>query len=180
MMHLKELLHHKDERVVYFLRHHWIAYALPGAAGIVLALVPIIIGSVLSATGARLLDQWAGVVTILLSVYYLSIWLFSFTTFLSTYLDVWVVTTHRIVYIEQHSLFSRTIAEQPLFRVQDVTSTMEGVLPTLLGYGNIRVQTAGTNEQFTFKTIARPLDVSRTIFQLVEDVYARETKSTSS
>ncbi len=177
MIHLKELLHHKDERVVYFLRHHWIAYALPALAAAVLAVIPIIAGSVLSGIGSTLLDRWGGVVTIGLSVYYLSVWLFFFTTFLSTYLDVWIITTHRIVYIEQHSLFSRTIAEQALFRVQDVTSTIEGVLSTLLGYGNIRVQTAGTAEQFTFKTIARPLDVSRTISQLVENLHARETKT---
>lgn len=176
-MRIKDLLHQKDEKIVYFLRHHWIVYLYPAVVAFMMALLPLVGGIIIQQSRIQLSSMLSGVLTIALSIYYLLVWLFLFSAFLASYLDVWVVTTHRIVYIEQHSLFSRTIAEQPLFRVQDVTSDVKGVLSTFMGYGNIRVQTAGALEQFEFNAIRNPLDVSRTIFQLVEDVHKKETQS---
>jgi len=176
MMKLEDLLHYPNERVVYFLRHHWIVYAFPVALAVLLAIIPFIAGALLSTTSYVLNPSvtMAAVLSLGLSVYYLGIWLFLFTTFHNAYLDVWVVTTHRIVYIEQHQLFSRTVSEQPLSRVQDVTSDVRGILPTMLGYGDILVQTAGAVDKFAFDTIPNPTEVSRTIFQLVDDVRKRE------
>ncbi len=177
MMRLSDILHHKDEKIVYFLRHHWIVYAYPVGMALVLSVAPLLAGSMMSSVFTRISPSLQGMLTIFLSVYYLGIWLFLFTAFLTLYLDVWIVTTRRIVYIEQHSLFSRTIAEQSLLRVQDVTSEVKGVLSTFLGYGNIHVQTAGESKRFGFKAITNPLEVSRTIFKLVDDVHAKPASS---
>ena len=55
------------------------------------------------------------------------------------------MTNDRIVDIEQHGLFSRTISEVDLFRIQDVTVDIHGIIATLLNYGNLTVKTASDN-----------------------------------
>lgn len=102
------------------------------------------------------------------SAYYLFIWLFSFFSFIDYYLDVWMITNERIIDVEQRGFFSRTISEQRLFRVQDVTSEVHGFFATALKYGNVHVQTAGAKQRFLFREIPGPEEVRNTIIKLVE------------
>ena len=102
------------------------------------------------------------------SAYYLFIWLFFFFSFIDYYLDVWLITTERIIDIEQKGFFSRVISEHKIFRIQDVTSEVHGVFPTILRYGNVYVQTAGTKQRFNFRQIPNPNKVRDMIIKLVE------------
>ncbi len=103
-----------------------------------------------------------------ISFYYLFIWVFFFFSFIDYYLDVWIITNERIINIEQQGFFARTISEQRLYRVQDVTSEVEGFLPTFLKYGNVYVQTAGLKQRFFFHEIPEPERVRNIIIKLVE------------
>jgi hypothetical protein len=103
------------------------------------------------------------------SAYYLFIWLFLFFSFIDYYLDVWIITTERIIDIQQQGFFSRVIAENKLFRIQDVTSEVHGIIPTLLSYGDIYVQTAGTKERFYFHQVPEPDKIRDLIIKLVEN-----------
>ncbi|MCK5061229.1 PH domain-containing protein [Candidatus Parcubacteria bacterium] len=102
------------------------------------------------------------------SAYYLFIWLFFFFSFIDYYLDVWIITTERIIDIEQKGFFSRVISEHKLFRIQDVTSEVHGVFPTILRYGEVYVQTAGTRQRFNFRQIPNPNKIRDMIIKLVE------------
>lgn len=102
------------------------------------------------------------------SAYYLFIWMFFFFSFIDYYLDVWIITSERIINIEQRGFFSRIIAEQKLFRVQDVTSEAHGVFPTILAYGDVYVQTAGTKQRFFFHEVPNPDRIRDMIIKLVE------------
>lgn len=159
-----------DERIVMVLRHHWIVFAghillhvgfallLPFMWGLLLTLFPQMDTS----------QTIVAIAFILTSSYYLALWVLFFNGFINYYLDMWVVTTKRIMDVEQHTLFRRTIAEQPLSRVQDITSDIHGVLATFLHYGDIVVQSAGTKEKFIFHSLPHPELISRTILELVE------------
>ena len=102
------------------------------------------------------------------SAYYLFIWLFFFFSFIDYYLDVWIITSERIIDIQQKGFFSRVIAENKLFRIQDVTSEVQGVMPTILKYGDVFAQTAGTKQRFHFRQIPNPDIVRDTIIKLVQ------------
>ncbi len=107
-------------------------------------------------------------IVLAISAYYLFIWLFFFFSFLDYYLDFWIITNERIIDVSQYGFFSRTIAEQRLFRVQDVTSEVHGFLPTIFRYGNVYVQTAGSKQRFLFHEIPHPERVRDKIIKLVE------------
>src|SRR6202008_2768447 len=72
------------------------------------------------------------------------------------YMDIWVITTKRIIDIDYHRLFDREISMQHLDRVQDVTTRVQGLIPTLLKYGSVIVQSAGAREEFVIDQISDP------------------------
>lgn len=103
------------------------------------------------------------------SIYYLFMWLFFFFSFVDYYLDIWIVTNRRIIDIEQNGLFSRTVSEQKLERIQDVTSEVKGFFPTVFAYGNVYIQTAGEKERFHFRQIPNPDAVRDLLIKLADD-----------
>jgi len=113
------------------------------------------------------------IVILLGSAYYLFIWLFFFFSFIDYYLDVWIITTERIIDVQQKGFFSRVIAEQRLYRIQDVVSEAHGFFPTVLKYGEVHIQTAGTRQRFLFHQIPHPDKVRNAIIKLAERSKAR-------
>jgi len=109
------------------------------------------------------------VIVILGSSYYLFIWLFFFFSFIDYYLDVWIITNERIIDVQQKGFFARTISEQRLYRVQDVTSEVHGFFPTVLKYGDVHVQTAGSKQRFFFHQVPHSEKIRDTIIKLVEN-----------
>lgn len=102
------------------------------------------------------------------SAFFLFAWLFLFQNFMDYYLDVWIVTNKRVLNIEQTGLFARTVSELRLYRVQDVTSTVKGVVETIFDFGDVEIQTAGEKTRFIFEQIPHPNRVSKTILELSE------------
>ncbi|MFA6526562.1 MAG: PH domain-containing protein [Candidatus Buchananbacteria bacterium] len=101
--------------------------------------------------------------------YYLFVLMFSLFIWMTNYLDVWTVTTGRIISRRQNGLFSRTVSELELYRVQDITSEQKGFLPTVLNYGDLYIQSAGEQERFVYRNIANPTGMARTIQKLDEE-----------
>ncbi len=94
--------------------------------------------------------------------------LFAFQIFVEYWLDVFILTERRILDIDQKGLFSRTVSELRLYRTQDVTAEIKGMLHTILDYGNVYIQTAGEIERFHFEDIPHPNHVAKLILELSE------------
>lgn len=103
------------------------------------------------------------------SVFFLFGTLFLFQMFIDFWLDVFIVTDKRILDIEQQGLFSRTVSELRLFRVQDVTAEVKGFWRTMFNYGNVFIQTAAEKERFEFTNIANPNEIAKMILDLAEE-----------
>jgi hypothetical protein len=52
--------------------------------------------------------------------------------------------------------------------VQDISSDISGVIPTMIGYGLLKIQTAGERQNFTFESVPRVNEVRRHIIELAE------------
>ncbi|HRZ95446.1 MAG TPA: PH domain-containing protein [Candidatus Moranbacteria bacterium] len=100
------------------------------------------------------------------NTFFMLLWIISFLVWIDYYFDVWIVTDRRIVNIEQKGLFSRTISELELEKVQDITTNVHGVIPTFLNYGDLQVQTAAEQEKFLFHNIPDPYSVKDLIMNL--------------
>ncbi len=159
------------EKIEYLLRRHPITFIPIGALFLVLSSVPVVLYFLAENIfpdfihGAIIFP----LAVLLASIYYLSIYLFFYAQFIDFYLDLWIVTNDRIVDIEQHGLFSRTISEVDLYRVQDVTVEVHGIIATLFKYGNITVKTASSNINIIFYNVHKPNEVRQALIQLSED-----------
>lgn len=100
------------------------------------------------------------------NLFMLAIWIFGFLIWIDYYFDLWVITSERIVNIEQKGLFMRRVSELRYAKIQDVTTEVNGFFPTMLNYGDVRVQTAGEEEEFVFKSISDPYHVKSIILDL--------------
>jgi len=158
-----------DEKVILFLRRHWFIFFMR-----LLMVITSILGLILVYFFFNLLSNnfaQSDYYNLLLfgeSLGTLFIWNLFFILWIDFYLDAWIVTNERIINISQKGFFNRDISELKLTKIQDVTSEIVGVVPTLLGYGNIYVQTAAEKERFTFFQIPNPNEVKNTIVQLQE------------
>lgn len=93
-------------------------------------------------------------------------WLYAFLIWIDYYLDVWIITDQRIVNIEQKGLFLRAASELQLSKIQDVTTDVVGLIPTVLNYGDVFVQTAGEKERFRFRQVPDPYALKGLIMEL--------------
>jgi uncharacterized membrane protein YdbT with pleckstrin-like domain len=104
------------------------------------------------------------------------VWLYSFLVWIDYYFDVWIITSERIVNIEQRGLFTRRISELRFSRIQDVTSAVNGLLPTILNFGDVFVQTAAEEERFTFRQVGDPFAVKDEIMSLARKATTDDMK----
>lgn len=96
----------------------------------------------------------------------LLIWIYMFLIWIDYYFDVWVITSERIINIEQKGLFVRHVSELKLRNIQDVTTEVEGLIPTVLNYGDVHIQTAAEQERFIFRNVPDPYWVKGEIMRL--------------
>lgn len=180
MLHLNQLPNKKpDEHVVKFLRRQWFAWA-----GIIVTFLFLV--GVPAALALYFWDRvslWlaspvvAPILTLAACTYVLCLWLYAFLEFTDYYLDTWIITTHRVINIEQKGLFNRVASELHLASVQDVTSEVKGLIHTFFDYGMVYVQTAGETERFAFKDIDHPEQIREMILKLVEEDKKRHAKN---
>lgn len=131
---------------------------------LLLEIIPLIFFlCVISAVVAFAVSQIPDVFTPLIPLIFLGVLLFAnifwialFVVLTDFYLDIWIVTDKRVIAIEQKGFFSRTVSEFELAKIQDITVTVHGIIPTLLRYGDLTVRTASEHENFVFKQVPRP------------------------
>lgn len=91
------------------------------------------------------------------------------------YLSLQLVTTDRVIDIDQKGIFKREVNEMAISNIQDVTYKQNGLLPSLLGYGEVVIKTSsleiGSNANsivggFVFENCPEPSKVAGIISDL--------------
>lgn len=171
-MHLSAVIKQKaNEKVVYVLHRDPITFVPQITLFLILAVIPVLAYFFLATYFINILegDISFPLLVLFTSIFYLSITLFLYSEFTVFYLDVSVVTTARIVEMEQLGLFSRTISELELFRIQDVTSEVNGIFPSIFHYGNVFVKTASENTNIIFHNIKNPENIREELLKLAHE-----------
>jgi uncharacterized membrane protein YdbT with pleckstrin-like domain len=154
------------ERVTRTVRKHWFVLVVSLVPYALLAWLPAVLPQFLAGivplhpeTAAFLLaltseNRWF---RLFLGLWWLTLWIAAFNAFTQYYLNHWVITTARIVRIRQKGFFNREVSSFLLAKVQDVSTTVDGILADLLGFGSVRVETAGdASRHFVMDGIENP------------------------
>ena len=156
-----------SEEILSVIHRHWFdivqhffilfvfLFALIGS----LSFLPVLFPELRSGTGAT-------VFLFAESLGLLFLWIFGFLLWVDYYLDLWIITNERVINIEQRGFFVRHVSELDFVKIQDVTSAVEGIIPTFLNFGDVHVQTAGEETRFVFRNVPDPYHIKGVVMQL--------------
>lgn len=155
----------EGEEVILLLRCHSFTIISPICLIFALALVPIMLW--FSVFQTYIGTSAASLFLFVSSLWYLILWafLFYFTTLYA--LNTVILTDRRLIDNVQEGFFKRRVSELNTYRVQDVTTSINGVIKTFLNFGDIVVQTAASEREFVFRNIANPEDIKDKIMKVV-------------
>ena len=159
----------ENETIQLVVREHWVNLALKLLVWLVLVLALVLFNKFATTFIPVIFEGEFGIVTaVFVSVYSMFLILSLFILWVIYYLNIQIITNLRVVDIDQIGLFSHTVSELHIDKIEDVTSETNGILGTMFGYGNVFVQTAGTKERFVFENVPNPGQIEKIILDLYE------------
>lgn len=168
----------REKEIVIFARRHWASFLGQFILSFLLLLIPIIILLIIYIVSGGF-GVFHGVLNnflvLILSAYYLVVITFIFVAWLSFYYNCYIITRLEIIEIIQIGFFGRKISQLSMLRVQDVTSSIEGLLPTYFSYGDVLIETASEQkEPFVLCSVPDPQEISSRVMDLHDEVIERE------
>ena len=171
---------HQGEKVYLILRRHWLIPTFKAVFWIFLIVVFLLAQHFLKDVFTFLSSGLGESITdIIISAFLILSLLGLMMVWTMYYLNVQLVTSKRIIDINQKSIIHHETTEFDLNKVQDVTTEVRGPLANFFDYGNVFVQTAGTEQNFGFDHIPSPHQVARTVIALSGVAVGREKNHSS-
>lgn len=165
----------EGEEIVAKVHRHWLFIVTRLVALALMLAVPPIVAALLGMLGIVLFAGAGGPALMTLwALWGLVLWVMFWQFWTTYYMDIWVITNRRIIDIDYLRLFDRNIAMVRFERVQDITTHVQGIIGTLLRYGSVVVQTAGSDKEFVIDQIANPEALRDIISKQVSAVQPRQ------
>ncbi len=154
----------ENETILLLLRRHFIINLPWIATAIALLLLPFIFPFILRFFPFPLPEQ--STVALFIAFYYLVIFGFVILNFTLWYFHVGLVTSIRVIDIDLSGILYRQISEAKNKNIEDVTYDQIGFVTSLFNYGNVHIQTAGTEANIEYDRVPRPSQVADIIGDL--------------
>lgn len=172
----KENLLEEGEVMVGAIRKHWIVYVrdflLHAFGCIVFLMSAYFLASRGAFGGVYAAETSYGAMVLVMFV--LIFWVSFFYTWTKNYFDVWYVTSEHIIAINQRQMLDREESFMELNRIQDVFFEREGIFSTILGFGRLKVQSAGTEQQFVMEDVRDVEEAAHRIMQMRDEAQGKE------
>lgn len=186
-MALLETSLHTNEQILMTVRKHPLVLVGKLIPFIILDYLPYLLpklGLFLDTAGTTNLIGWSELfsfsnpwVAFIVGVYWLFIWMAAFGTFINHFLDQWVITTERVIDINQRDFWSREVSSLLLSRVQNVETDISGLFNTLFGFGTVSLETGGAEVgRFRMTGLAHPRALRDKILEEVARVRGESAK----
>lgn len=88
-------------------------------------------------------------------------------TVLLYYFNTLVITSHRIIDMDQRGMFNRTVSDAAYSRIQDVSFTIKGIAQTIFHYGSLTIETAGSSSRLLIQGVRNPERVHDLIMRMI-------------
>jgi uncharacterized membrane protein YdbT with pleckstrin-like domain len=167
-LHLSE-----GEEIQWYGRPSSFTIVLPVAGGLILALLGAVLSLWLLRADASPLPRWLGYLPLVLT----AVGLGRAAVAYLQWIRLRYVITDEQIHVK-YGLVSRDVTQIRLDRIQN-TSYEQSIIERTLGFGDVRLYTAGTNtEDITFRDVPDPETVSRTVIDQLSDRTANGHRQT--
>ena len=161
-----------NEEVYLIIREHWFNLFLKLLAWFLFIIALIAMDHYIPIYAPIILtDPYITYFALFKNIYIIFTTLGLFMIWTLYYLNIQIITSRRIVDVDQQSLFSHRVSELDMAKIEDVTGETKGFFGTIFSYGNVYVQTAGTIEHFVFHNIPHPDKVEKLILDIYEQYH---------
>lgn len=150
-----------DEEIYLAVRPHWVTNIGWFTISVIMFFIPVFFKYFTFLNIFPTQYQFA-----LVLFWYLLTFIYAFEKFLSWYFDLFMVTSQRLVDISFNNLLNKHFAEADLSAIQDVSSSIKGILGTFFNYGNVLIQTASEVNQITFENVSNPEKIIKLLKEL--------------
>ncbi len=151
----------KEEKVILFLRKHFITNIPWIFTGFIMLLTPTVVMSL-----SILESVPSNFRFIFIMIWYLITTAYILESFLTWFFNVYIVTDERIIDIDFYNLIYKEVSDANIDKIQDVTYKMGGVIRTLFNYGDVMIQTASEVPNFDFLAVPYPDKVAKVLQDL--------------
>jgi len=156
-----------DEKILLFLRRHFITNFLWILVTFLLLLAPILYLIFRSQLQLEIINLPLQFILIFIIFYYLTVFAYAFVNFLSWFYNVFIVTQKRIVDIDYSNIVIHNVAFTKLSHVQEVNYHQVGFIRSLFNYGDVFAQTAATELNFEALSVPQPRRAAHIIGDLI-------------
>jgi hypothetical protein len=177
-----------DEDIVFIVREDLVVLCAKAlgyfAIFFVLVMLRVIFAGFSDDTGMSIFDAFFYSANILL--------LTAFTMFFHNYyLSMQVVTSDRVIDIDQQGVFKREVNEMPIENIEDVTYKQNGFWGTMFNFGNVIIKSAGAGPAggeekvedqtngFVFNNVPTPSVIANQLSTLRESNKSNEMREQS-
>ncbi len=153
-----------EEEILLVLRPHWftnVGWILIASLMVFVPIFTPILSVVKNLSGNHFF------ITVLF--WYLITFIFAFEKFLSWYFNVFIITDERVVDIDFNNLLVKKFSETKINMIQDITSKVIGLFPTMFNYGIVLIQTAAEVPEIEFENVPNPEKVIKVLQQLRQE-----------
>jgi len=84
----------------------------------------------------------------------------------------WIVTSDSLTQVTQVGLFRKMSSQLSLANLEDVTADQNGLIQSMIGFGTLKVETAGEHSKFTFPFCPKPNEYAKKIIDAHEEYIA--------
>ncbi len=150
-----------DEHVLIVKRRHWMALvgSLTWPVGL-MVLVTLLVAVLL---GRRMVsEEWNSFILLGWGVSLVPLVIWTVWRVIDYLNDFYIVTTHRVIHIEEVLFFRKERHEAPIEKVQDVQIRINNPIERILNYGEVIISTAGKAQIF-FRHVPQPEYIQRAI-----------------
>lgn len=147
-----------NEYIVVVGRRHWFKPVLETILVFFSLLIPLFFTSIFFALpdySNQIGNEGVLSIIIILSWFFI-IWNIIFIIWTNHFLDVLIITNLHVIDIDQVGLWHREVSTLQLQKIQDISSITEGIIASILNYGKLEIQTAGSLTNFIVKGIQKP------------------------
>lgn len=102
-----------------------------------------------------------------LIIWYLLTFAYAFERFLSWLFNVNIITDERIIDIDFPTILYRDISETKIEKIQDISTKTGGYWRSIFNFGDVWIQTSGTEREICFEAVPQPQRVSQVLNDLM-------------
>lgn len=145
----------RDEEITLVVRQHPWFFFVPTLYILLLITICVL---VYMKVGSGPIVSWTTVAAAILSAYILIRYWYMW------YNQTYIITTDRIVAIDQKGWFTHSVSEAVLENILFINHVVKGPIKSMLDFGDVHIRASGvTEDELVFRNVANPYDIQQLI-----------------